>query len=60
MSLWNKDNPVVIMREEESKVKRKSWVEDDKVIAYEDNGHILCDLASTQVLSQGEWHLDLT
>ena len=47
MSLGNQDDPVVIIGEEEGKVKGKAWVKDNKVIAYEDSGHILCDLAST-------------
>ena len=47
VSLGNKDNPVIVIGEEESKVKGKPWIEDDKVVAYIDSGHILCDLAST-------------
>ena len=32
---------------EEGEVERESWIEDNKVVMYEDCGHILCDLAST-------------
>ena len=49
MSLGNQDDLVVIIGEEECKVKGKAWVKDNKIVAYEDGGHILCDLASTQV-----------
>ena len=49
MSLGNKDNPVIIIGEEESKVKGEPWIKDDEVVAYIDSGHILCDLAGTQV-----------
>ena len=45
MSLRNQDDPIVIIGKEESKVKGKTWVKDDEVIAYIDGGHILCDLA---------------
>ena len=54
MSLRDQDNPIVVIRKEEGEVEREPWVKDNKVVAYEDRGHILCDLASTQVLSQGE------
>ena len=47
MSLGNKDDPVVVMGKEESKVEGKSWIKNDKVVAYIDSGHILRDLAST-------------
>ena len=49
MTLRDEDNPVVMIRKEKGKVKREAWVKDDKVVAYEDSGHILHDLASTQV-----------
>ena len=49
MSLGNQYNPVIIVGKEEGKVKGKAWVKDDKVVAYEDGGHILRDLAGTQV-----------
>ena len=49
MTLGNEDDPVIMIGKEKSKVKRETWVKDDKVIVYEDSGHILCDLASTQV-----------
>ena len=42
MSLWNKDNPVIVIGKEEGKVKRESWVKDDEVVAYIDSGHITC------------------
>ena len=41
-----------MIRKEEGEVKREPWVKDNKVVAYEDCGHILCDLASTQVDEQ--------
>ena len=49
MTLGNKDDPVVVIWEQEGEVERKSWVENDKVVAYIDCGHRLRDLASTQV-----------
>ena len=49
MTLGNKDDPVVVIREQEGEVERESWVENDKVVAYIDCGHKLHDLASTRV-----------
>ena len=49
VSLGNQDDPIIMMQKEESKVERKTWVKDNKVVAYVDSGHIPCDLASTQV-----------
>ena len=34
-----------MIREEKGEFKRETWVKDDKVVAYIDEGHILCDLA---------------
>ena len=45
MSLRNQDDPVVVIREKESKVERKTWVEDNKVVVYVNCGHIPHDLA---------------
>ena len=45
MTLRDEDNPIVVIREKEGKFERKAWVEDDKVVAYIDKGHILRDLA---------------
>ena len=47
VSLWNKDNPVVVIGEEKGKVEGNTWVKDNKVVAYVDSGHILHNLAST-------------
>ena len=47
MSLGNQDDPIIVVWKEESEVKRKTWVEDNKVVAYIDSGHIPRDLAST-------------
>ena len=49
MSLWDQDNPIVVIREEECKFKGETWVKDNKVVAYVNSMHILRDLASTQV-----------
>ena len=49
MSLWNEDDPVIVIWEEEGKVEGKSWIKDDKVVVYVDSGHISRDLASTQI-----------
>ena len=49
MSLGNQDDPVIVVRKEESEFKRKTWVKDNKVVAYVDSGHIPRDLASTRV-----------
>ena len=46
----NRNNdPIVVIGKEEGEVKRESWIEDNKVVTYEDCGHILHDLASTRV-----------
>ena len=34
-----------MIREEEGEFKRKAWIEDDEVVVYVDEGHILYDLA---------------
>ena len=47
MSLGNKDDPVVVIGEEEGKVEGESWIKDDEVVADIDSGHVLHDLAST-------------
>ena len=49
MSLRNEDDPVIVVREKEGEFEGKTWVKDDKVVAYEDCGHILHDLANTRV-----------
>ena len=49
MTLRNQNDPVVVIGEEKSEFKGKPWVEDDKVVVYENCGHILHNLASTQV-----------
>ena len=49
MTLGNENDPVVVIREKEGEFKGKTWIEDNKVVAYEDSGHILHDLASTRV-----------
>ena len=38
MTLRNQDDPVIVIREEEGKFKRKSWVEDDEIMCDLDNG----------------------
>ena len=48
MSLRDQDDPIIVIREE-GKVKGKTWIKDNKVVVYEDSGHILCDSAGTQV-----------
>ena len=58
MTLGNEDNPVVVIREQESEVQGEAWIEYDEVVTYEYSGHILRDLASTRVWSQGDLHLD--
>ena len=60
VSLGNQDDPVVVIGEEKGEVEGKAWVKDNKVVVNEDSGHILCDLAGTQVWSQGKLHLDPT
>ena len=60
MTLRDKYDPVIMIWKEEGKVQRESWVKDNEVVTYEDRGHILRDLASTQVYSQGKLHLDRT
>ena len=46
MTLRNKDNPIVLIWEQEGELQRKTWIEDDEVDAYEHSGgHILRDLA---------------
>ena len=47
MTLRNENDPVIMIGKEKGKVERETWVEDNKVVAYEDSGHILRDLAST-------------
>ena len=49
MTLGDQDNPIVVVREQEGKLQGESWIEDDKVMAYEDRGHVLRDLAGTRV-----------
>ena len=49
MSLWNKDNPVIVIWKEEGKVKGESWIEDDEIVVYIDSGHILRNLANPQI-----------
>ena len=48
-TLRDKDDPVVMIREEEGEFQGEAWVEYDKVVVYVDSGHILCDLAGTWV-----------
>ena len=46
MALGNKDDPIVLIWEQEGELQGETWVEDDKVVAYEySSGHILRDLA---------------
>ena len=45
MSLWDQDNPIVVIREQEGKIEGEAWVKEDKVVVYVDSGHILHDLA---------------
>ena len=47
MTLGNKDDPVVVIGKEKGEFERETWVEDNKVVAYIDSGHIPRDLAST-------------
>ena len=49
MTLGDKNDPVVVIKKQKGKVQRKAWIKDDEVVAYENCGHILGDLASTQV-----------
>ena len=45
MSLGYQNNPVVLIGEKEGKFERETWIKYDKVVAYENCGHILRDLA---------------
>ena len=45
MSLGYQNNPVVLIREKKGEFKRETWIEYDEVVAYENRGHILCNLA---------------
>ena len=45
MSLGYQNNPIVLIREKKGKFKRETWIEYDEVVAYENCGHILRDLA---------------
>ena len=49
MALRDENDPVVVIGKQEGKFERETWVKDDKVGVYEGGGHILHDLASTQV-----------
>ena len=49
MALGNENNPVIVMRKQEGKFERETWIKNDEIVVHEDGGHILCDLASTQV-----------
>ena len=49
MTLGNENNPVVVIGEQEGEFQGESWVKYNKVVTYEDGGHILHDLASTRV-----------
>ena len=49
MPLRNQDDPVVVIRKEESEFKRETWIKDNKVVVYVDCGHIPRDLASTRI-----------
>ena len=45
MTLGNENDPVVVIGEQEGELQGESWIEYDEVVAYEDGGHILRDLA---------------
>ena len=49
MSLWDKDDPVIVIGKEEGEVEWETWIEDNEVVTDEDSGHISCDSASTWI-----------
>ena len=49
MPLRDQNDPIVMIRKQEGKIERETWIKDDEVVVDEDGGHISCDLASTWI-----------
>ena len=56
----NEGDPIVVIWEEECKVRKEAWIKYDEVVANVDSRHISCDLASTWIWSQDKLYLDPT